>query len=92
MWDIRGYIVPILYGGMMGIIIYKLNSKTLFLKAVLERKVSIYEKILSICSNCKKIRDNQDNWIEIEDFFTKAKFTHGLCEKCVKELYPDLNL
>ncbi len=41
---------------------------------------------LPICSNCKKIRDQQDEWRSPEAFFSKyagLKFTHGICPECL---------
>lgn len=41
---------------------------------------------LPICSNCKKIRDRQDEWLSPEAFFNKyagLRFTHGICPECI---------
>ncbi|BBO81424.1 PAS domain S-box protein [Desulfosarcina ovata] len=53
------------------------------------------EKALSgfipICANCKKIREKNGNWVQIESFLhdrTKADFSHGICPDCVRKLYP----
>jgi CheY-like chemotaxis protein len=43
---------------------------------------------LPICSNCKKIRDKQDQWQMPEVFFMKhlgLKFTHGICPDCARK-------
>lgn len=51
--------------------------------------------LLPICASCKKIRDDQGYWSQIETYIrkhTKAEFTHGICPECAKELYPTLNL
>ena len=48
--------------------------------------------IVPICANCKSIRDAQDNWHPIEHYLIKhpeANFSHGICPKCVKKLYPE---
>jgi transcriptional regulator with GAF, ATPase, and Fis domain len=48
--------------------------------------------IVPICSNCKSIRDAQDNWHPIEDYLSKnpqAQFSHGICPDCIKKLYPE---
>lgn len=48
---------------------------------------------VSICANCKSIRDDQDNWHPIEHYLIRhpeAEFSHGICPKCMKKLYPDL--
>lgn len=51
--------------------------------------------MLPICSSCKKIRDDEGYWNQIESYIrkhTNADFSHGLCPGCAHELYPDLNL
>ncbi len=51
--------------------------------------------LLPICSNCKKIRDDQGYWNQIETFIhnhSDARFSHGICPECAKILYPDLNI
>lgn len=49
--------------------------------------------ILPICANCKRIRDDNDQWQNLEKYIeahSRAAFSHGLCDKCCKELYPDM--
>jgi hypothetical protein len=49
--------------------------------------------LLPICSNCKKIRDDDGHWQDAEVFITnplEATFTHGICLECAKKLYPGL--
>ena len=51
--------------------------------------------LLPICASCKKIRDDQGYWNQIEEYIRKrseAKFSHGICPDCVRKLYPDLCL
>jgi hypothetical protein len=41
--------------------------------------------LLPICSFCKKIRDDEGYWSQVEEYIqthTKAQFTHGLCPEC----------
>ena len=50
------------------------------------------EGLLPVCARCKKIRDNEGYWQQIEIYLEKhadVEFTHGLCEDCDKELYGD---
>jgi transcriptional regulator with GAF, ATPase, and Fis domain len=50
--------------------------------------------LVSICSNCKSIRDNQGVWHPIEHYLInhpEADFTHALCPKCIKDLYPSFD-
>jgi transcriptional regulator with GAF, ATPase, and Fis domain len=46
--------------------------------------------IIPICSNCKKIRDDEGFWIQVEKYIQDhyhAEFSHGVCENCADELY-----
>ena len=48
--------------------------------------------MLTICSSCKKNRKDEGYWQQIEEYIrdhSEADFTHGICEGCVKELYPE---
>jgi CheY-like chemotaxis protein len=51
--------------------------------------------LLPICSYCKKIRDDEGYWHQLESYIHKhsdAQFSHGLCEACASEHYPELDL
>lgn len=51
--------------------------------------------ILPICSHCKKIRDDEGYWTQIETYIqarSMAEFSHSLCKDCLKELYPDFTV
>ncbi len=59
--------------------------------ALKENKV--LKGLIPICANCKKIRDDQGYWEQIEKYITehsRAKFSHGICPDCSKQLYPEL--
>jgi hypothetical protein len=61
---------------------------------VIERaKTEIKRAMLPICSNCKKIRDENGTWQDLAGYFRThfdAHFTHGICPACKQELYPEL--
>ena len=51
--------------------------------------------IIPICSNCKQIRDDQGYWSQLEEYIQRhslAKFSHGICPQCTKELYPGIEM
>lgn len=55
-------------------------------------EVKTLSGLLPTCASCKKIRDDEGYWHEIEHYITQhtdAKFTHGLCLECAKKLYPE---
>ena len=48
--------------------------------------------IVPICASCKKIRDDQGYWSQVEVYVrdhTEAQFSHGICPDCMKRLYPN---
>ena len=94
---LKGYIVPLLFGGITGLIIGRWHYRIRKLNQQLNQRVIKLESFLPICSNCKRIRiegtdpDKQDSWQTTEQYFTErtdSKFTHGICPECIKELYP----
>ncbi len=51
--------------------------------------------LLPICSSCKKIRNDDGYWQQIEIYVKEhsdADFSHGLCPDCMRKLYPDVIL
>lgn len=58
------------------------------LKNALE-EIKTLKGVLPICSYCHKIRDDEGAWDQMESYIsrhTDAKFTHGICEDCEKNL------
>ena len=56
-------------------------------------EIKILRGIIPICSNCKKIRDDEGYWTQIESYISnhsEAEFTHGVCSECAEKLYPFL--
>ena len=48
--------------------------------------------LLPICSSCKRIRDDQGYWNQIEAFIrdhSDADFSHSICPECEQKLYPE---
>lgn len=51
--------------------------------------------LLPICANCKSIRDDEGYWNQIESYLhahSGTQFSHGICPKCAKTLYPEFDL
>lgn len=50
-------------------------------------------RIIPICSKCKKIRNDQQYWADLESYFKEhmdLDFTHGLCPECFQDLMEEL--
>ena len=55
-------------------------------------KVKTLSGLLPICSACKKIRDDQGYWNQMESYIqsrTEALFSHGICPDCLAEVKAD---
>jgi PAS domain S-box-containing protein len=50
--------------------------------------------LLPICAYCKKIRNDEGYWEQIESYIkerSSVDFSHGICPKCMKQYFPDHN-
>lgn len=57
------------------------------------QQVKVLSGFLPICASCKKIRDDQGYWKQIEGYISEhseVEFSHGICEQCAVELYGDI--
>jgi AmiR/NasT family two-component response regulator len=80
------------FGDMMEL--RRLNAELQARNAELQEalaKVKTLSGLLPICASCKKIRDDQGYWRQIEEYIrdhSEADFSHGICPDCKKKLYP----
>ncbi|OGV63950.1 MAG: hypothetical protein A3K19_00335 [Lentisphaerae bacterium RIFOXYB12_FULL_65_16] len=47
--------------------------------------------LLPICAHCKKIRDDAGYWTHVETYVHQhsgARFSHGICPDCMRQVYP----
>ncbi len=54
------------------------------------QRITVLKGLLPICSNCKKIRDDQGYWEQVESYFethSEVFFTHGICPDCSEKIY-----
>jgi CheY-like chemotaxis protein len=50
--------------------------------------------LLPICASCKKIRNKDGSWQQIEVYIhehSEADFSHSICPACARILYPELD-
>ena len=58
-----------------------------------QRQIRVLEGMLPICGFCKRIRDEEGQWRQLEMFITErsdASFSHTVCEQCGRVHYPGL--
>ena len=49
--------------------------------------------LIPICASCKKIRDDQGYWRQVEEYVkehSEAEFSHSICPDCMRTLYPEI--
>jgi hypothetical protein len=95
-WTPQSYVLPFVIGSVTGTVLGHYHLKVKKLKERLQQRVDTLERLLPICSHCKKIR-KQDadpkkpaSWEPIEVYFgeqASSRFSHGICPDCMKLLY-----
>ena len=57
------------------------------------REVKVLRGLIPICAKCKRVRTDRGNWQRLEEYIqdhSEAEFSHGVCQVCMKEVYPDV--
>jgi hypothetical protein len=58
-----------------------------------EEDIKMLRGLLPICSYCKKIRDDQGYWQQVERYIaarSEADFSHSMCPDCGTQHFPDI--
>ncbi len=56
-------------------------------------EIKTLDGLLPMCAVCKKIRDDEGYWEQVEVYVrdrSSARFSHGICPECAKKLYSDI--
>ena len=65
-----------------------LTSRVEELEAAIER-VTQLQRLIPICSYCRKIRTDENYWLELEKYLAQhsaVRFSHGICPSCFEDL------
>lgn len=91
-WDFTYSVVNagirVLMLGGMAILVDRLARH----ERALEEQVQTLKGLLPICSGCKKIRDEQQEWQPMELYISQrsqAQFTHGFCPPCAQQYFGE---
>jgi PAS domain-containing protein len=55
-------------------------------------ELTLLKNIIPICMHCKKVRDDQQYWQQVEGYFHHfigVEFSHGVCPDCMVQYYAD---
>lgn len=80
----------------------RVGVRMIALQDTLARRVEELEQAMSeiktlkglvpICASCKKIRDDDGYWQEVEAYLSEhatVEFSHGMCPDCMGKYYPE---
>ena len=48
----------------------------------------------TMCSACKKVKDEERNWVNLENYlvhYFNIIISHGICPDCIEKLYPEIS-
>jgi nitrogen fixation/metabolism regulation signal transduction histidine kinase len=70
-------VTPFIYGGRKAalLVVEDLNE------------LAELQRIVPICMSCRKVRDDNQYWTRVEEYFKRhwdLRFSHGLCPDCAK--------
>lgn len=74
----------------------QLNQDLRAAKISIEKSMANIKRLnglLPICASCKKIRNDDGYWEQLEEYLqehSEAAFSHGLCPDCAAKLYPEI--
>ena len=98
---LKGFVIPLLFGGITGAIIGNYIWMVLQLNKKLSGRVEALESFVPICANCKRIRKQDsdpkkmDSWEQVEIYIsqkTSCQLSHSICPDCMKKLYGDIKV
>lgn len=58
-------------------------------------EVAELRRIIPICAHCRKVRDVNEFWQDVEQYLdrhTGVEFSHGICPDCMREHCPEVRL
>lgn len=70
----------------------QLQAEKAHLEAALQQ-VKTLQGLLPICAACKKVRDDEGYWHQVESYLSRhleVEFSHSICPECRTKLYPQL--
>jgi phosphoserine phosphatase RsbU/P len=71
----------------------RLADRVVELEAAVLR-VKRLQGLIPICSYCKRIRSDSDDWEQLETYISEhseAQFSHGICPPCLAKAWADTN-
>jgi GAF domain-containing protein len=57
-------------------------------KRAADEEIAALRDLLPMCAWCRKVRDDDELWVGVEEYFTRhstTRFSHGICPECAKD-------
>ncbi len=61
----------------------------------MREQVKVLQGLIPICAHCKKIRNDQGFWTQLEAYLaehSEADFTHGICPECMRQYFDEYDI
>ncbi len=89
-----GALLLIGIGLALSVMFLALNRYRIQVRATaMAEEVKVLQGLLPICSHCKQIRDEEDEWSSLESYIdghSEAQFSHSICPDCMTTHYPEV--
>ncbi len=82
-------VISLVLGAVFGVLTYFMRKATRIIYFKTE-ELKVLSGLLPICSGCKKIRNDREEWEILEKYITErseSEFTHSLCPDCLKHYW-----
>ncbi|MCL2065717.1 MAG: hypothetical protein FWG98_15290 [Candidatus Cloacimonetes bacterium] len=83
----------ILFHALITVSPFVYENKPLYILMVENvNELMILKEIIPVCSNCKKVRNDEDYWSAVDSYFNSffnLDFSHSICPDCMDNLYPN---
>ncbi|MDH5588406.1 MAG: hypothetical protein OEZ65_10680 [Gemmatimonadota bacterium] len=79
----------------IGIVVSRSMEKTARTRFQAFQEIRALRGIIPICATCKRIRDDQGFWSQVEEYITRhseALFSHGMCPECTDTALEELGV
>ena len=82
-------VISLVLVAVFGVLTYFMRKATRIIYSKTE-ELKVLSGLLPICSGCKKIRNDREEWEILEKYITErseSEFTHSLCPDCLKHYW-----
>jgi len=93
-WAVAAITVVLVAGLVFVVVRYRAEARTSRALRDAMQNVQTLRGLLPICAHCKKIRNDDGYWQQVETYIgqhSAARFSHGICPECMDMHYRDVH-